>query len=213
MGGTPPRSDEPRRSQTPPNRLRSREHVTVPYPCPPRTLRWRFHHAHHCYISTHLADCAHSDVSRGLAGIGKRPRELEQPLERRVVRLKWVSHEGSPRSSSVDADLDGDAQYAGLALESFELISAPLKQLRQAPTPDLSLAAARLLACLVNSVGGAQQHEGGLVFTTTVPLRRHCSARRAPPGPPTREALVPIPVPQEDHNGTAQPGGSDAPGA
>ena len=36
---------------------------------------------------------------------------------------------------------------------------------------------------------------------------------RLPVAPPTREALVPIPVPQEDQRGTARPGGSDAPGA
>ena len=136
-------------------------------------------------------------VARRVSGSAKRPLEVDKPPERRAVRLKWVCHDGVPdRGTGGDSEQEGVAD-TGLELESYEVVTAPAKSLQALPTPELSLAAARLLAGLVNGACGELQQEGaGLVFTTTVPL--WCPQRRAPIGPPTRDALVPIPVPQPD---------------
>ena len=149
-------------------------------------------------VSVHLANHAPIHVSaHRVSGSAKRPLEVDKPAERRAVRLKWVCHEGLPAGGTGGDSEQADAADTGLELESYELVTAPVKSMQALPTPEQSLAAARLLASLINGACGAQQQEGaGLVFTTTVPLWR--PQRRAPIGPPTRDALVSIPVPQPD---------------
>ena len=123
------------------------------------------------------------DGSRTRQRAEKRSPPREDATACRAVRLKWKKDcTAAPRTPG--GAEEGDRSKSGLVLESFELVpSLPLEE--PPPDPELSIAAANLLASIIEAES-VRRSSTDVVVTATVPLL--CEERDRP----AREVLLPL---------------------
>lgn len=116
----------------------------------------------------------------------KRPAVPDAEADCRAVRLKWVQGtEPCSRNAAEGKDRD-------LVLQSFELVPLPASAVEAQPDPELSIAAATLLANIaassVSTTIRSASSPTSVIITATVPLVEHITDHAC-----MREVLKPVP--------------------